>query len=105
MSENISLLRLRDGRLHWLRAGSSQSLDVADTAVADDLRAQLAQRGHHVVFAAPGSDIRLLELATTREERRHLDAALPYMLEELLAEDIEQLHFEAAPPTQRNYKT
>ena len=54
----------------------------------------------HEQVAAPGADVRLFELAPTREERRHLDTSLPFMLEESLAEDIEGLHFarrESAP--------
>lgn len=91
MSENQSLLRIRDGSLYWLEPGQG------DVAVEDDalerLRVALAQRNHQIVFAAPGEDVRLLEVSVTREERRHLDQALPFMLEEQLSEDIEGLHF------------
>ena len=97
MSENISLLRIEDGRLCWLRSDVAQPLDLDLAENAEALRAELAQRGHRVVFAAPGAELRLLELPTTREERRHLDAALPFMLEESLAEDVELLHFARQP--------
>ena len=91
MSENQSLLRIRDGRLYWLEPGQGE-VAVASDAL-ERLRAVLAQRNHQVVFAAPGEDVRLIEVSVSREERRHLDQALPFMLEEQLSEDIETLHF------------
>jgi len=93
VSENISVLRPSDGSLCWQHAGEPLARDLRDARVADDFRQALSQRSHRVVFAAPGPQIRLLELDVTREEKRHLDAALPFMLEDALAEDIEQLHF------------
>lgn len=92
MSENRSAILLRDQQLYWLAAGAApRGLD--DEATRDALRAELARRDHRVVFAAPGGDLRLLEIVVAAEERRHLDRALPYTLEEGLAEDIESLHF------------
>jgi type II secretion system protein L len=45
------------------------------------------------VFACPGAELRLLELAVTPEERRHIVSSLPFMLEESLATDLDVQHF------------
>ena len=92
MSANRSLLRAGPSGLVWQHAGAAP-LAVDNDATREALRTELARSEHHVVFAAPGGDVRLTELAVAPEERRHLDASLPFMLEETLAEDIEDLHF------------
>lgn len=93
MSENVSLLRFEDGRLYWLCAGDDRGRDLREADVEEAVQLQLGQRGHRVLFAVPGADVRLSQIELSREERRHIDASLPYMLEESLAEDIAELHF------------
>jgi len=46
-----------------------------------------------VCFAAPGADVRLCQLDILPAEKKHIAKSLPFMLEEGLAEDIEDLHF------------
>ena len=92
MSENRSVLALRDGQLFWLRPGMEPAaLDEGHAREA--LLAELSRRQHNVVFAAPGGDLRLLEIDVAAEERRHLDTSLPYRLEDSFTDDIEALHF------------
>lgn len=93
MSENLSVICLRDDRLCWLDAGKVFALDDKEPQALERLRLTLAQRDHKVVFAVPGGETRLLELDVTPEERKHLDASLPYMLEESLSDNIDGLHF------------
>ncbi|WP_439105940.1 type II secretion system protein GspL [Congregibacter sp.] len=93
MSENLSVICLREDNLCWLDGGSVYLLDGDDPAVIDRLRLSLGERDHGIVFAAPGSEVRLLELTVTPEERKHLAASLPFMLEESLTDSIEDLHF------------
>lgn len=93
MSENLNVLRFAGGELCWYRAGSGEApLPLAAAGCADRLRALLAERRERVVFAAPGEDVRLLEVAVTAAERKHLRASLPYMLEDDVAEELEALH-------------
>lgn len=92
MSENRSVLALRDGGLFWLRS-DAPALPLDDEAAREALRGELQRREHRVVFGAPGSELRLVDLALKPEERRHLEASLPFMLEESLTEDIDALHF------------
>lgn len=98
MSENQSLLRLSDGQLFWLEPGRGES--AVDGDVRQRLVSELEKRNHRVVFAAPGEDVRLIDVSVSREERRHLDQALPFMLEEQLSEDIDALHFARGSLTQ-----
>ena len=90
MNEQRTVLCLRADALSWFAPGAAQAEPVS----AAELRARLAaRREHRVILAVPGADTRLLELPVAREERRHLDTSLPFMLEESLSEDIETLHF------------
>lgn len=93
MSENQSVVCLRHGRLYWLESPAGSLLDLAQVEHCERLEMELQRPDHRVVFAAPGSAIRLLELEVQPEERRHLAAALPFMLEDSLSEDVESLHF------------
>lgn len=97
MSENQSVLLLRDGALFWLEPGAEVARSVHSDEDRQALAQQLAKRGHGHVFAVPGADVRLLEIDIAKEERRHLDGSLPFMLEETLSEDIEELHFAKVP--------
>ena len=106
MSENLGVIGYRDDVLYWLDGGDEHVLgaDRADATVwRERLRVTLAQREHGLVFAVPGAQARLLELAVTPQERRHLDASLPFMLEESLSDDIEDLHFARMPLDRDHY--
>jgi type II secretion system protein L len=59
----------------------------------EKLRASLAQQRLATCFAAPGADVRLAELTISAEEKKHIGKSLPFMLEEQVAEDIDELHF------------
>ena len=98
MSENLNVLRLAGGELRWYRAGSTDAPEpVAAPGVAERLAGLLGERRETVVFAAPGEDVRLVELTVAPEEKKHLRASLPFMLEEAVAEDIEALHVAQHP--------
>lgn len=96
--QNTAIVRLIGDRLAWYPPGTSddpQWLD--DERAADNLRAALAQRRMKVCFAAPGADARLLALSVTPAEKKHLAKSLPFMLEEQVAEDVDDLHFAYTP--------
>ncbi|MFK8040731.1 type II secretion system protein GspL [Congregibacter sp.] len=93
MSENLSVIYLRDGDLHWLDAGVTYALANEVSGAFERLCQSLGERDHGIVFAAPGSEVRLLELTVTPEEKKHLNASLPFMLEESLTDNIEDVHF------------
>jgi type II secretion system protein L len=93
VSENLNVLRYRGGELCWYRAGDSDAPQpLAAAGAAERLQALAAEQREAVVFAAPGEDVRLVELTVAPEEKKHLRASLPFMLEEAVAEDVEALH-------------
>ncbi len=55
--------------------------------------------GRRVVIAAPGEHVLLASARVTSRSRATLLRALPYALEESLAEDVEELHFAASAGT------
>jgi type II secretion system protein L len=93
MNENLNILRLVDDRPVWICPGDTaggRPLDEPENREA--LQRALAARRARVLFAAPGEQVRLQTLSITPEERRHLASALPFMIEEDVAGDIETLH-------------
>lgn len=90
----IAIIRCIEGRLAWYPPGSSDGPQWLDQESGQaNLRGVIAQRQLMPVFAVPGEDTRLLRLQITAEERRHLASSLPFMLEEELSQDIDEVHF------------
>lgn len=96
MSENLSVICFRDDALCWLNGGETHDLST-DPEALHQLRQKLLLREHGTVFAAPGAEVRLLELTVTPQERKHLETSLPFMLEESLTDNIEDVHFARMP--------
>ena len=93
MSETI-VVRIVDDQLAWYPPGEGDSLRRLDD---DAARAGLVQALENLrgsaCLAVPGEALRLLELEIEEDERRHIQRSLPFMLEEQLAEDVDDLHF------------
>jgi general secretion pathway protein L len=101
---DTALIRLVDDRLAWYPPGAGtepQWLD--DDTAKEHLRATLAQRRVKVCFAVPGADARLIRLAVTPEEKKHLSKSLPFALEEQVAADVDNLHFAYCPLEEDSY--
>lgn len=91
---NSAVIRLVNGRLAWYAPGASDEPRWLDDEQArDSLLAAVAQQRSAPCFAAPGADVRLLQLHLGAEEKKHIGKSLPFMLEERVAADIDQLHF------------
>lgn len=69
------------------RAGAASGVVVDENAAIPE----------GAVLAVPAEQVRLTEIAVSDAETRHLQQSLPYLVEEDVAEDIEQLHFASAP--------
>ena len=92
--QSNAIIRLVGGRLAWYAPGSSDApLWLDDEQARERLQAAIAQQRLAPCFAVPGADVRLLRVSLNAEERKHVGKSLPFMLEEQVAEDIEQLHF------------
>ena len=96
--QNRAVIRLLEGSLVWYPPGASEEPEwLDDELAAERLRAVLSRRSAGVCFAVPGEDVRTLCLPVTADEKKHIGRSLPFMLEEQVAEDIEDLHFAATP--------
>jgi type II secretion system protein L len=92
------VIRELQGRLAWYPPGSSDEPRWLDNDLErEKLHASMAQRNLAVCFAVPGAELRLLALPVAAQEKKHIGKSLPFMLEEQVAEDIDELHFAASP--------
>ncbi len=92
--QNIAVVRLVQGRLAWYPPGAESGPRWLDEEGAgEELRTALTRTRLRLCFAAPGEDVRLLELPMASGEKKHIARALPYTLEEQTIDDIESLHF------------
>ncbi len=92
--QNLAVVRLLDDTLAWYPPGAGEQPRRLDSPEALALfRETLRSSRLQACFAAPGAEVRLLRLTVSADERKHLQQALPFLLEEQLAEDVEQLHF------------
>jgi general secretion pathway protein L len=83
-------------RAAWAPLGAAGSLAGAPeegplTALAE------TYRGAHAVVLVPGEDVLLTEASLPIRQRQRLLKALPYALEDQLAEDVETLHLAIGP--------
>ncbi len=91
---NSAVIRLVKGRLAWYAPGASDEPRWLDDEPARDaLHAVMTEQRVAPCFAAPGADVRLLRIGLGSEEKKHVAKSLPFMLEERVVEDIDQLHF------------
>lgn len=97
--QNCVVIRLLEGRLAWYPPGANDQPRWLQSEGADDiLESVQGQRRLPLYFAAPGEDLRLVQIPMSPEEKKHVGKSLPFMLEEMVAEDIEHLHFVAGNP-------
>ena len=82
-AENPSLVVWKDGAPVLWRAGATASESVTEDTVFPD----------GVIVGLPSDDVRSTLLSVSPEERKHLAKSLPFMMEEQVAEDVEELHF------------
>ncbi len=96
--QNLVAVRVVAGRLAWYPPGAGdQPRFLDDDLSREQLRAALSQRLGNVCFAAPGVDVRLMQVELTAEEKKHIGNSLPFLLEDQVAADIDDLHFAARP--------
>ena len=85
VNNNLNVMRWQQGEGLLIRSGHApQRFDPAVATLPDNL-----------CVAFPADAVRSLTLSVAPEEVKHLQRALPFMLEESLLEDVAQLHFAA----------
>lgn len=79
-------------RASWLRlAGSGQPLGGVEHGTLEQAAAHAS--GLQIIVLVPGSDVLLTQAAVPSQNRQRIARALPFVLEEQLAADVEELHF------------
>ncbi|HEY7776843.1 MAG TPA: type II secretion system protein GspL [Kineobactrum sp.] len=102
--QNLSVVRLVGDQLAWYSPGAGSEPRLLDNPEAmAAFTATLASGHQQACFAVPGTAVRLVQLQVTSEEKQHFSKALPFLLEEQVAEDIEHLHFAACPLGKHSY--
>lgn len=88
-------IRLRPGAPPQYRVDGPQNAGRTDQADLDAVLAQAA--GRRIVAFVSGTDVRLTAAAVPVRSRGKVLQAVPFALEDQLAEDVETLHFAIAP--------
>lgn len=97
MSEvNTTVIRIVEGRLAWYPPGASDEPRWLDSDADREQLMALCREQGAPCFAVPGADVRLLRLDVSAQEKKHISKSLPFMLEEEVATDIEDIHFSCA---------
>lgn len=92
-TENPSVVIWQDNVPVLWRAGALEAEAISDETVLPQ----------SVVIGLPSDDVRTAVLEVSADERKHLASSLPYMMEEQVADDVEDLHFVSAPINEENY--
>ena len=90
-------IRLQPGtqRVAWVKSGEADGSIVTDVRESDQLAEAAADAaGARVVVMVPAEDVLLTRVSVPAKKSRNLlRQAIPYLLEEQLVEDVEELHF------------
>lgn len=93
MHDSILIRQVGD-QLVWYPPGAGDGFEVLDSPEAfGRLNAWAQQPRASFCFAAPGTDISLITSEFSAAEKKHIAKALPFILEEQLVSDVEDLHF------------
>ena len=92
-TENPSVVIWQDGAPVLWRAGSLEAEPVSDETLFPS----------GVVIGLPSDDVRTTLLEVSADEQKHLASSLPYMMEEQVANDVDELHFVSVPVTDEHH--
>ncbi len=93
-----AVIRIVGDQLCWYPPGrGDEPRDLSHAEQQAQLLDILQARRSPVIFAVPGTAVRLQEVSYSANEKRHIARSLPYLLEEEYASDIEALHIASTP--------
>jgi len=98
MSDRLLLRLSAHGSLAWLRLGADGL--PAGTSARGLPPAPLLAAASRVTVLVPAADVLLLEAPAPIRQRAQLQRAVPYAVEDQLAQAVEDLHFALAPEAQ-----
>jgi len=82
VSANLSVVRLESGQLRLWRAGADDAVTMDATQLWPD----------NTVFAVPADAVRVVKKNLASDEAKHLRKSLPFLMEEEVIDDIDDLH-------------
>ena len=88
-----AVIRQTAAGLCWYPPGASSAPRRLDSEAEFEQLKAMASGRSALIFAAPGTPLRLQEVEYSAAEKRHIAKSLPFLLEEEFASDIEELHF------------
>ncbi len=94
---NAALLRLAtpdEGRCSWRLPGAEGE---ARTREGTPAQAAAALAGHRLMLLIPGSEVLITRVEVPARTRSKAAAAIPWALEDRLAQEVEELHFALGP--------
>lgn len=103
MSDQVYLRRVRDegeGVYEWVSPAGPEG-EPPRPALGGPEEAAQACAGRHVTLLVPGESVLLTQATVPARNRQRMMQALPYLLEERLAQDVDLMLF-AAGPRQRD---
>lgn len=93
MHDSIIIRQIAD-QLVWYPPGADEGFEVLDSPQAFDRVNEWAKQPRTAVcFAVPGTDVSLMTSDFSASEKKHIAKALPFILEEQLVSDVDELHF------------
>lgn len=92
-TENPSVVIWQDDVPVLWRAGALEAEAISDETVLPQ----------SVVIGLPSDDVRTALLEVSADERKHLASSLPFMMEEQVADDVDDLHFVSVPVSEENH--
>ena len=92
-TENPSVVIWQEDVPVLWRAGALEAEVITDDTVLPQ----------SVVIGLPSDDVRTALLEVSADERKHLASSLPYMMEEQVADDVDDLHFVSAPVSEESF--
>jgi len=102
--QNTVVIRCIRGELAWYPPGSDEGPRwLRSEAEQEALCAAISERRLVPVFAVPAEEARLINVEIRPEERRHIVRSLPFMLEDALTQDVDDLHFAMQPLDKEHY--
>jgi general secretion pathway protein L len=91
MSQRLLIRLQSNGRHAWLASGAGPSVSQQGLPPG-----QAVERAQAVIVLVPGAEVLLLEAPAVSKNRSQLAKAVPYALEDQLAQPVEELHFSLA---------
>lgn len=88
-TENASVVVWKDGEPVLWRAGSARAESLTEVVTVPE----------GTIVGLPSDEVRTSMLEVSPEERKHLAKSLPFMMEEQVADDVDDLHFVSASLT------